>query len=80
MTFSPNSLLAAAFNQFVHSSDQDGRLRIDATKLIAAFLAKKILKSYWREWSQVVSDVPGSIDYALVCVISLWLSEYILIM
>ncbi|KAM7536767.1 hypothetical protein Aperf_G00000083959 [Anoplocephala perfoliata] len=36
-----NSRLAAAFNQFVHSPDQNGRLRIDATKFMEAFLTKR---------------------------------------
>nr|CDS26301.1 hypothetical protein HmN_000655000 [Hymenolepis microstoma] len=37
----PASPLAAAFNQFVHSPDKSGRLRIDATKFMEAFLTKK---------------------------------------
>ncbi|VDO11281.1 unnamed protein product [Rodentolepis nana] len=37
----PVSPLAAAFNQFVHSPDKSGRLRIDATKFMEAFLTKK---------------------------------------
>ncbi|VUZ42892.1 unnamed protein product, partial [Hymenolepis diminuta] len=37
----PASPLAAAFNQFVHSPDKSGRLRIDATKFMEAFLTNK---------------------------------------
>ncbi|KAL5106360.1 hypothetical protein TcWFU_008095 [Taenia crassiceps] len=40
----PDSPLADAFNLFVHSPDPSGRLRIDATKFMDAFLAKKAAK------------------------------------
>lgn len=41
----PDSPLADAFNLFVHSPDPSGRLRIDATKFMDAFLAKKAAKA-----------------------------------
>ncbi|VDM30464.1 unnamed protein product [Hydatigera taeniaeformis] len=40
----PDSPLADAFNLFVRSPDPSGRLRIDATKFMDAFLTKKVDK------------------------------------
>ncbi|KAH9281815.1 hypothetical protein ECG_05468 [Echinococcus granulosus] len=41
----PNTPLADAFSKFVHSPDARGRLRIDATKFIDAFLSTKAVKT-----------------------------------
>ncbi|VDD81129.1 unnamed protein product [Mesocestoides corti] len=46
---SPDAPLEDVFNRFVHSPDQSGRLRIDATKFIDAFLTKKATRALGTE-------------------------------